>query len=181
MHFSDLPKQPSTFVSYWNVSKLLYGALFLFILETVFYYTKFVEAYTEKTILIIAFWLWCLMFSFIHIFLVTMDVWSRFQNYKRIKDHLFQHGFTPKIAEHYKGSKCQRMALYAAAKELGMETEIKQHYAQAGIKWYHFIPQFMIQDPLFPFKKYFWSRTFLEKYYEPKFEFRNAQKITTEC
>jgi len=73
------------------------------------------------------------------------------------------------------------MALYAAAKELGMETEIKQHYAQAGIKWYHFIPQFMIQDPLFPFKKYFWSRTFLEKYYEPKFEFRNEQKITTEC
>ena len=55
MRFSDLPKQPSTFVSYWNVGKLLYGALFLFILETVFYYTKFVEAYTEKTILIIGF------------------------------------------------------------------------------------------------------------------------------
>ena len=49
MRFSDLPKQPSTFVSYWHVGKLLYGALFLFILETLFYYTKFVEAYTEKT------------------------------------------------------------------------------------------------------------------------------------
>ena len=141
------------------------------------FYIKYIKC-TEETIITIGFWLWCLMFSFIHIFLVTMDVWSRFQNYKRVKDHLFQHGFTPKIAEHYRGSKCQRMALVAAAKELGMETEIKQYYSSLGVKWYHFVPQFMIHDPLFPFKKYFWSRTFLEKYYEPKFEFRNPKKLT---
>ena len=30
----------------------------------------------------------------------------------------------------------------------------------------------MIDDPLFLFKKHFWSRTFLEKTYEPKFNYR---------
>lgn len=176
MQFSELPKQPHVFVSYWNVGKLLYGALLLFILETVLYFGEFQKAYDNESMYVIGFWLWSLMFSFIHIFLVLMDVWSRFQNYKRMKDHLFQHGYTPKIADYYKGSKCQRMALFTAAKELGMEDKIQEHFAQAGIKWYFFIPQFMLQDPLFFFKKYFWSRTFMEKYYQPKFDFRKARK-----
>jgi len=177
MQFIDLPRQPSIFVSYWNVGKLLYGALFLFVLETIFYYAMFQKAYMEKPLWVIGFWLWSLMFSFIHIFLVSMDIWSRIQNYKRFKDHLFQHGFSPKIVDYYKGSKCQRMALTTAAKELGIEDKIKEHFRKSGIKWFHFVPQFMIQDPLFPFKKHFWSRTFLEKYYEPKFQFRNPHKI----
>ncbi len=176
MHFSDLPKQPRKFVSYWNVGKLLYGALILFILETVVYFIMLQKSTDGKPIWVTIFWLWSLMFAFIHIFLVIMDAWSRIQNYKRFKDHLYEHGYSPKIAEYYKGSKCQRMALCTAAKELGMEKQVKNHYVNAGIKWYHFTPHFMIQDPLFFFKKYFWSRTFLEKYYEPKFQFRNAQK-----
>lgn len=177
MHLDNLPKQPSRMVSYWNVAKLLYGALLLFIAETFFYFIKFNEAYQQERLEVILFWLWCLLFSFSHIFLVLMDGWSRFQNYKRIKDHLFQHGFTPKIAGHYAGSKCQRMALMAAAKELGLEQQAKSYYKKLGIHWYHFAPQFMIKDPLFLFKSYFWSRTFLEKYYEPKFNYRRYQKI----
>jgi len=177
MHSKNLPKQPIKLVSYWNVGKLLYSALILFILETLYYFTEFHNAYYKEGLALKLFWLWCLMFSFIHIFLVLMDGWSRFQNYKRVKDYLFQHGFNPKLVSHYRGSKCQRMAVITAARELGLEKDVERYYHKLGIKWFHFVPSFMIKDPLFAFKNYFWSRTFMEKYYEPKFDYREFQKI----
>lgn len=179
MRFSELPRQPSILVSYWNVGKLLFGALILFIIETYVYYIFFQNALENNATVLIVFWFGSVLFAFTHIFLVLMDIWSRIQNYKRFKDHLFDHGFSPKIADYYKGSKCQRMALSTAAKELGMEDKMQNHFAKSGIKWYHFIPQFMIQDPLFLIRKHFWSRTFLEKYYKPKYQYRIAQKSNT--
>ncbi len=181
MHWQDLPKQPNILISHWNVNKLLYSTLLLFIFETVYYYYGLSGALQNDNIAIILFWTWCLLFSFVHIFLVLMDSWSRFQNYKRIKDHLFQHGFTQKIAKHYSGSKCQRMTVAAAAKELGVEHKVKVYYDKMGIRWYNFIPQFMLRDPLFLFKGYFWSRTFMEKHYEPKFNYRRFKELSASC
>ena len=62
-----------------------------------------------------------------------------------------------------------------AAKELGIEQQVKDYYTTKVIKWYHYVPYFMIKDPLFLFKKYFWKRTFREKVYESKFDFRKLQ------
>lgn len=174
-----LPKQPSVFVSYWNVGLLLHCSLLLFILESLFYWAKLRDAYYHEMVWLVLWWFGCLLFAFSHIFLVSMDAWSRFQNYKRIKDHLFVHGFTPKIAKHYRGSKCQRNAVIVAAKELGLEAEVQNYYRRHGVKWFHVIPQFMVNDPWFLFRRYFWSRTFMEKYYEPKFNYRQLnQKIS---
>jgi hypothetical protein len=170
-----IPKQPGITVSYWNVGVLLHFSVILFILESWFYWTKFRNAYHDEAPFFILFWLGCLLFAFSHIFLVIMDAWSRFQNYKRIKDNLYTHGFSPKIATPYIGSKCQRTAFLVAAKELGLEKEVISYYHRIGIRWYHFVPQFMIQDPLFLFRKSFVSRTFLEKYYKPKFNFRERE------
>src|SRR5690606_10677269 len=156
------PSQPHILISIWNVNKWLLGALLLFILETVFYYVCLREAVRFRETWMIGFWGWSLMFSFVHIFLVGMDAWSRFQNYKRIKDLLFEHGFSTRIAHQYSGSLCQRMAVRTAAKELGMEAPLIQYYHSLGIRWYHIVPYFMIRDPLFMFKRYFWARTFLE-------------------
>jgi hypothetical protein len=44
-----------------------------------------------------------------------------------------------------------------------------------GVKWYHYVPYFMIKEPLFLIKKKFWSRTFLEKHYQPKFDYSQLQ------
>lgn len=126
----------------------------------------------EEHLIPTLFWFGCLLFAFSHIFLVIMDAWSRFQNYKRIKDHFYIHGFTPKLARHYSGSKCQRTAVLVAADELGLRPQVEHYYKKLGIKWFHFIPQFMVRDPLFLFKRYFWSRTFMEKHYESRFNFR---------
>jgi len=175
-----IPKQPNPIVSYWNVGVLLHFSVVLFIIESWFYWTKLRNAYFEEAIFFTIFWLGCLLFAFSHVFLVIMDAWSRFQNYKRIKDNLYSHGFSSKIATPYMGSKCQRTAFMVAARELGMEQQVTSYYHRIGIRWYHFVPRFMIEDPLFLFRKSFVSRTFLEKYYKPKFNFRamdNTNKI----
>lgn len=167
-----LPKQPALIVSYLKVGKLLYFGLSLFLFQSYIYYVVLIKAISNNDPDLIVFWSVCFIFSFIHIFLVLMDGWSRFQNYKRIKDQFYIHGFDVRLAANYKGSKCQRNAAIIAASELGMEKEIRRFFRKCGVKNHHFIPYFMIQDPLFPFRRSFWSRTFLEKPYRSKFDFR---------
>ncbi|MEM8895594.1 MAG: hypothetical protein AAGC88_13515 [Bacteroidota bacterium] len=175
MIFSSLPFQPHSWVSYFRVGRLLYGALFLFIFESWVYWVELKEAYYEGSVFWTGFWIWSFGFSFIHIFLVMADGWSRYQNYKRAKDQFFMHGFHPRIADMYIVSKCQRMAAEVAAEELGIVDEVRAHYAKRGVEWFHYIPYFMVADPLFFIRKEFWSKTFLEKNYTPKFDYRAMQ------
>tara|TARA_B110000977_G_C10930661_1_gene436912 strand:- start:11 stop:553 length:543 start_codon:yes stop_codon:yes gene_type:complete len=176
MKIMHLPFQPSPMVSYFRVGRLLYGALFVFILESWLYGVQLKEAILYGSTAWVLFWTWSFLFSFIHIYLVIMDGWSRYQNYKWAKDQFFIHGFNDKIALLYVGSKCQRMAAETAAEELGLKDKIQQFYLDFGVKWYHYIPYFMIKDPLFLLKKIFWSRTFLEDSYEPKFDYHAITK-----
>lgn len=175
LKIKDLPEQPAPIISYLRVGRLLYYSLFLFLLESWFYWIKLKASYFEESIWVIGFWLVCFLFSFVHIFLVMMDGWSRYQNYKRAKDQFYVYGYTKRICNLYIGSKCQRNAALVAAKELGLEDKVESYYVSKGIKWYHYVPYFMIKDPLFLFKKYFWKRTFLEKSYTAKFDFRKLQ------
>lgn len=172
-----LPKQPPVFISYLRVGKLLYISLGLFAAESYFFWRLFKSSRFQEQELMQAFWLICFLFSFVHIFLVLMDGWSRFQNYKKIKDLFYQHGFKVRIAMNYKGSKCQRNAAIVAAEELGFGNDVRRLYKKLGIKEYHLLPDFFVQDPFFLFKNSFWSRTFLEKYYSPKFDFRSISKM----
>lgn len=175
MHFKHLPYQPHIYISYLRVGKLLYYSLILFLLESWFYWTKLKEAILNGSMIWILFWIAFFLFSFLHIFLVLMDGWSRFQNYKRAKDQFFEHGFNRRIAHYYLGSKCQRNAAQVAADELGIGHLVKEYYKEQGVKWYHYIPYFMVKEPLFLFKKYFWSRTFLEKNYVSKYNYHKLQ------
>ena len=176
MIVTNLPKQPPPFISYLKVGKLLYYSLILFVIEAWFYGLQLRYALLHQGVLLIILWIGCFLFSFVHIFLVLADGWSRFQNYKRAKDHFFIHGFNRRICDTYIISKCQRMAAIVAAEELGLEKQVTEYYKQKGVKWYHFIPYFMVNDPLFLFKKKFWNRTFLEPSYRSKFNF-NAIKM----
>ena len=175
MIFLSIPKQPPVIISYIRVGKLLYYSLLLFILEAWFYWIKLKAAYLESSLPFMIFWLACFLFAFVHIFLVAMDGWSRFQNYKRAKDQFYVHGFNKRIADTYIGSKCQRTAAIVAAEELGIGEKVKAYYVTKGVKSYHWIPYFMVKNPLFFFSEKFWSRSFLEKNYKAKFDFNNLQ------
>lgn len=165
-------------VSYFLVGKLLYASLVLFVLESYLFWAQLKLAMLQGIWYIIAFWLCCFLFSFVHIFLVIMDGWSRFQDYKRAKDLFYHHGFQPRIARSFIRSKCQRMSAIVAAEELGLANEINDYYTSQGVKWYHYIPYFMVHDPFFIFKKYFWSRTFLEKHYTSKYDYSKLQEAS---
>lgn len=170
-----IPRQPHPLVSYYKVGRLLHGALLLFLLESLIYWEMLKAALSLGNVLWIGFWIWSFMFSFIHIFLVIMDGWSRFQDYKKAKDLFYAYGFRPRLADRFIGSKCQRAAALQAARELGMEKEVADYYAKRGVRWYHYVPYFMVRDPFFLIRKAFWKRTFLEKYYPPKFDYQYLQ------
>ena len=170
-----LPNQPHPIVSYFKVGRLLHGSLLLFILESWIYWVMLKRALDSGSGFWIAFWIGFFLFSFVHIFLVIMDGWSRFQDYKKAKDLFFEYGFRPRIAARFIGSKCQRNAALQAAVELGIAGKVTDYYQSRGVKWYHYIPYFMVKDPYFMIRKAFWQRTFLEKNYHPKYDFRQLQ------
>ena len=171
-----LPYQPPLWMSYFRSGKLLYASMVLFILESVIYGYLMMRSNESGSHFWSIFWAVFFLFSFIHIFLVLADGWSRFQNYKRVKDQLFLYGFQPRIMIAYMGSKCQRLAALTAAEELGWEEETRHFFYEQGYRWYHWIPDFMMKDPLFLFRNYFWRRTFLEKNYTSKFNYRHLYK-----
>lgn len=171
MQVNKLPAQPPLWFSYYRVTSPLLAALILFVLESIWYGYELWYALDHRGWLITFFWLWCFLFSFVHIFLVIMDGWSRFQNYKRIKDQFYRFGFQSRIAEAYIVSSCQRRAVKVAAQELGLGQQVVDYYRSRDVKWYHFVPYFMLQDPWFFFKKAFWSRTFIEKHYTSKIDY----------
>ena len=175
MKIPGLPVQPHPVLSFLKVGRLLHQSLILFIMESWVFWLLLKSSIEDYNMTMIIIWSVCFLFSFLHIFLVVMDGWSRFQDYKKVKDLFFIHGFDRRIAEHYIGSKCQRSAALVAAEELGIQQELKTYYQSRGVKWFHFIPYFMVMDPLFLFRKTFWQRTFLEKKYTAKFDYRRLK------
>ncbi|MDM9631830.1 hypothetical protein [Robiginitalea aurantiaca] len=170
-----LPEQPHWLVSYYRVGRLLHGSLVLFILESWLYGYMLLLSIESGSVFWIIFWTSFFLFSFVHIFLTIMDAWSRFQDYKKAKDLFYSYGLRPRLANRFIGSKCQRNAALQAARELGLEDDLKEYYQKKGVKWYHYIPYFMVMDPLFLIRRAFWRRTFMEKYYRPKYNFSNLQ------
>ena len=166
-----IPKQPNIITSYLVAGKLLYISVCLFVLESYIYGIFLQNALLKGAMFWSVFWGCLFLFSFAHIFLVMADGWSRFQDYKRAKDQLFMYGYQLKIINKFASSQCQRFAFSTAAKELGLGKEAKEHFYTMGYRWYHLIPDFMVDDPFFFYKRYFWKRTFLERYYKPKFDY----------
>lgn len=168
-----IPHQPPWWISYIKSGRFLYSSLILFVLESLVYWHFLQRAYLQESWYWFAFWLWSFGFSFLHIFLVMADGWSRYQNYKRVKDQLFLYGPDSRILSRYMGSTCQRIATLTAAEEIGLKREVNSFFYSQGYRWYHWIPDFMLEDSLFVVRNSFWSRTFLEKYYQSRFDFHN--------
>jgi hypothetical protein len=99
------------------------------------------------------------------------DAWSRYQNYKQVKDHLYIYGFQPRIIKPFSFSRCQRDAVITAAEELSLEKECTNYFLKQGHHWYHILPDFLYHKPGYLFQKAFWLNTFFAKYYQPKIDF----------
>jgi hypothetical protein len=108
-----------------------------------------------------------------------LDARSRYQNYKLIKDQLFIYGFQKRILKPFVKSRCQRDAVKAAASELGMSVQCREHFKNLGYNWYHLFPDAIFKKPSVLLEKNFWITTLFTKRYFPKIDFEKKKIVVT--
>ncbi|MFO8031709.1 MAG: hypothetical protein R6U22_04130 [Desulfohalobiaceae bacterium] len=77
-----------------------------------------------------------------------LDALNRYREFKRLRILFQRHGFQPRLFAYFSGSRCQRDAIQAAARESGFRKEITLYFQKLGYRWYHLWPDAVAQDPL---------------------------------
>ncbi len=98
-----------------------------------------------------------------------MDAVGRYQDYKKLKDVLYDHGFDDRLIKPFVGSKCQRDAVIMAAKDLNHLKKTKDLFLRLGYRWYHILPDRFVNNPLVLFKKEFWFAILFSNTYKLKY------------
>lgn len=106
--------------------------------------------------------------------IAQLDIRSRYQNYKLVKDNLYIYGFQTRLLKPFIKSSCQRDAVKVAADELGMLHQCREYFKSNGYKWYHLIPDIVLKNPSVLFTKNFWSTTLFTKTYHPRIDFEKT-------
>lgn len=109
--------------------------------------------------------------------LSQLDALSRFQNYKRARDHFLLYGFDPRLLHPYIKSRCQRDAALEAARVTGFTVECSRHFILRGYRWYHILPDYLFTHPQFLLTPDFWKTTFFAPYYKPRVPFEPAMQL----
>jgi hypothetical protein len=154
---------------YMEVGRWLHAISLLCTISSLYFYQLTEEAFIYHDIPgIIVFG-----YFFLHMltipFFAELDAYSRFQNYKSMKDLLYHYGFQIRFIKTLRHSKCQREAAYYAARDLGYANNIHEYFKSCGYRWYHILPDFVWSHPEYLFSKHFWSTTFFTKTYHPKY------------
>ena len=108
------------------------------------------------------------MFFFSHIITTQLDAYSRYQNYKMLKDLFYVYGFRRLLAKPYSRSKCQRDSVMEAATQLGLRSSANKYFSDLGYRWYHIIPSVLIENPLLLITKGYWRTTLFVPTYVSK-------------
>ncbi len=114
------------------------------------------------------YWLPFLFFSSL---LVTtqLDAYSRYQNYKQIKDLLHQYGFREIIICPLSKSNCQRDAVREAAHQLDYKDPTLRYFRKLCYRWYHIVPTVIVENPALLLTKGYWTSTFFVQHYKSKY------------
>ena len=102
-------------------------------------------------------------------FFAQLDAYSRFQNFKLVKDMIYRYGFQVRFLKSFLHTKCQREAVLFAARDLGYKSQIKCYYTESNYKWFHILPDFIWSNPEYLLTRNFWLSTFFVKFYHPKY------------
>jgi len=111
-------------------------------------------------------WIYIALFGFVLMFFSELDARGRYQDYKQIKDKLYAYGYDERLVKPFIHSKCQRIALLVAAKDLNCENEMKKYFYKQGYRWYHLLPDDTLKNPLLMVGKSFWGNILFVKYYK---------------
>jgi hypothetical protein len=154
---------------YLEVGRLLHSIAILTAVSSIFFFKLFLGAYFNgNTIGLVIFGYLFLHTATIPIF-AELDAYSRFQNYKLVKDLIYRYGFRVRFIKTFRYTKCQREAALYAARDVGYKFQILEYFRSCGYKWYHILPDFIWSHPEYLLTKSFWSTTFFAKRYHPKY------------
>ncbi|MBI9035314.1 MAG: hypothetical protein JEZ03_12660 [Bacteroidales bacterium] len=154
---------------YILVGTLLHSiALFSFLLS-IFISRYIILSFQSSSYFLMLFFCWFTAFIFSISVLAELDVRSRYQNYKQLKDQFYENGFQSRIVKPMIKSRCQRDAALLAASELGYKDKLRGYFYQQGYRWYHVLPDFVFDYPKFILSPYFWMTTFFVKKYNSKY------------
>ncbi len=109
------------------------------------------------------------LYGLVLIFFAQMDAFCRFQNYKLAKDLFFKNKFKKRIADLFSVSRCQRDAVFVAAKDLGLALELADYYHHRGYRWYHLLPDRVLENPGILFTRAYWKKTLFVCPYQSKY------------
>ena len=164
-------KYSKLIIRYWKVGRLLHlvAALAFTMAVYSFISVKNINFYLDTSSWFI--WLAVFIIFFNMFILAELDGYSRFQNYKQVKDQMFLNGYQKRQLNPLLKSSCQREAAILAASELGIGNKVRNYFFLEGYRWYHIIPDFIFRNPLFLFSIFFWRTTFFTPYYSPKVKY----------
>ena len=117
----------------------------------------------------LALWIYLCCFWFVVVVVSLIDGYGRFQNYKQVKDLLYQYGFDKRFLRPFISSRCQRNAVLEAARSTNHKQETIRYFKTLGYKWYHIFPDAFVKNPLVLFTTIFWKRILVTKYYKMQY------------
>ena len=118
-------------------------------------------------------WAWifmalCGLFAW-GVILCQADALSRFQEFRRMLAIMHRYGFRTRFFKLFASSRCQRDAALVAAKQVGLCPQAKAYFKSLGYKWYHILPDTIVQNPLRFFHPGFLMTTFIPRQFHRRF------------
>ena len=169
----DIALRPSKLlIAYQRSLRYFYIGAFLHFMALigVFLFTIGIDellAYQNKG-LDFNFYIWLILtwWGFWLPFFSELDAYSRYQNYKLVKDKLHVNGFDHRLVKPFMYSKCQRIAVLVAAKDLQLADQVNSYFHSQGYRWYHILPDTWTKNPFVLFYKKFWDKILFTQYYQ---------------
>lgn len=90
-----------------------------------------------------------------------LDAFSRHRDFHRIKAMLEKYGFKARIFDLVSTSRCQRDAALHAARATGHCRQARRHFRALGYRWYHLLPDPVVDNPFNFFNLGFLRQAFL--------------------
>ncbi len=154
---------------YIEVGRLLHCIAVFTVIVSIFFFRLFLNSYLNGNPIGIGIYGYLFLHAATIPIFAELDAYSRFQNYKLVKDLIFRYGFRVRFIKTFSYTKCQREAALYAARDLGYKSQILEYFRACGYKWYHLLPDFIWSHPEYLLTKSFWSTTFFAKTYHPKY------------
>lgn len=148
--------------AFLHIMGLVGIALCVSILQLSFYYFEEQQFIFGSLMALLSFC--CSMVPFFSEF----DAFGRYQNYKQIKDAIYEMGYDDRLIKPFMYSKCQRDAVIVASEDLGYRKEVKAFFYNNGYRHYNILPDTFVKYPLVLFSRLFWKRILFTKYYQLK-------------